>query len=102
MNTGMTTFRTNLTCAVLALAVLAVAGIAYTRQHAAAAPTVAGGLPGRAGGVAASLSGALLAASWTTSPATRVTMLAGDGNRGWRDGAAAQARYADAYGVALD
>lgn len=33
---------------------------------------------------------------------TRVSLLAGDGHVGLRDGAAAQARFADPYGVALD
>ncbi len=32
----------------------------------------------------------------------RVAALAGDGHVGWRDGAAAQAQFADPYGVALD
>ena len=32
----------------------------------------------------------------------RVAALAGDGRVGWRDGAAAQAQFADPYGVALD
>jgi len=34
--------------------------------------------------------------------APRVTALAGDGRVGWRDGPAAQARFADPYGLALD
>src|SRR5471032_1618511 len=33
--------------------------------------------------------------------APRVALLAGDGRIGWRDGAAAQARFADPYGVAI-
>ena len=33
---------------------------------------------------------------------THVQPLAGDGHVGWRDGAAAQARFADPYGLALD
>lgn len=101
MNAGMTTSRTKLACAVLALGAAAVACVAYTRQHAMAAPAVDNGPAGRAGG-AAGPAGALLAASWALAPATRVTVLAGDGSRGLRDGAAAQARYADPYGVALD
>src|SRR5471030_2462012 len=97
MNAGMIHFRTKLACAALALVAVVTAGVAHIRQQEAA--LAGGGAPVLAMTFA---SGASPNSSWAVSPATRVTTLAGDGSRGLRDGAAAQARYVDPFGVALD
>src|SRR5476649_2741749 len=97
MNAGMIPFHTKLACAALALVAVVTAGVAYIRQQEAA--LAGGGAPVLAMTVT---SGASPNSSWAVSPATRVTTLAGDGSRGLRDGAAAQARYVDPFGVALD
>jgi len=97
MSAGMIPFHTKLACAALALVAVVTAGVAYIRQQEAA--LAGGGAPVLAMTVT---SGASPNSSWAVSPATRVTTLAGDGSRGLRDGAAAQARYVDPFGVALD
>ena len=53
------------------------------------------------GGVTTALAPALAVEPVLQWP-PRVTTLAGDGHVGWRDGAAAQAQFADPYGIALD
>lgn len=76
-----------------ALAVAAAAWHLHSRQPAPAESTVAVPRAARAASAAVSPSPPV---------AARVALLAGDGHVGWRDGPAAQARFADPYGVALD